>query len=93
MRDKTDSCLHVQTTQLRFDLEDRSFTGDASDIGYDGQFGVCVTNPRTGHCVWFERFNTERDREGEVIFDRLEAVDWSFEPSKTKVMCLRIYND
>ena len=93
-RKEQDSCLHVQTTQLHFNMDDGSFTCDASDIGYNGHSMVCATNPKTSHCVWFERqVKAERDPEGEVIFDRLEAVDWSFERSKTKVTCMRIFND
>lgn len=85
----------VSTARMTWVPATRMFVAEASEIGpftrvYDDacDVGMTLISQRTGNAVTFVVNHTERDAEGDVLYDDLVPADF-----KPRGFTVRIFND
>ena len=91
----------VSTDRFSFDLNDRVFTAELSDLGRDFRFGrvyddacdvgLTLVSTRTGRRVVFAIENEIRDREGELLWIDLRPAD--LREAQILRCNIRLFND
>lgn len=93
----------VSTKRFTYNAVTNTFTAEASDLGsnfrlgrvYDDacDMGFTLMSARTGKEVVFYLSHTERDREGELLYDEFRAVPHQHVDAMTECAKVVIVND